>query len=30
MSGLEPLPPWRPLLRSAREREGRSPQARWL
>ena len=24
------LPPWRPLLRSAREREGRSPQARWL
>ena len=30
MSGLEPLSPWRPLLRSAREREGRSPQARWL
>ena len=26
----EPLPPWRPLLRGAREREGRSPQARWL
>jgi len=26
----EPLPPWRPLLRSARKREGRSPQARWL
>lgn len=25
-----PLPPWRPLLRGAREREGRSPQARWL
>jgi pyridoxamine 5'-phosphate oxidase len=25
------LPPWRPLLRGAREREGqRSPQARWL
>ncbi|MEY2644664.1 MAG: hypothetical protein RLZZ611_1313 [Cyanobacteriota bacterium] len=26
----EPLPPWRPLLRGARQREGRSPQARWL
>ncbi|MEB3171998.1 MAG: pyridoxamine 5'-phosphate oxidase family protein, partial [Synechococcaceae cyanobacterium] len=26
----DPLPPWRPLLRGAREREGRSPQARWL
>ena len=26
----EPLPPWRPLLRGAREREGRAPQARWL
>ncbi len=25
-----PLPPWRQLLRGAREREGRSPQARWL
>lgn len=24
------LPAWRPLLRAAREREGRSPQARWL
>jgi pyridoxamine 5'-phosphate oxidase len=24
------LPPWRPLLRAAREREGRAPQARWL
>lgn len=24
------LPPWRQLLRGAREREGRSPQARWL
>jgi pyridoxamine 5'-phosphate oxidase len=24
------LPPWRPLLRAARQREGRSPQARWL
>jgi pyridoxamine 5'-phosphate oxidase len=24
------LPPWRPLLRGAREREGRAPQARWL
>ena len=26
----DPLPPWRPLLRGAREREGRSPAARWL
>jgi len=26
----EVLPPWRPLLRGARQREGRSPQARWL
>lgn len=26
----ESLPPWRPLLRGAREREGRSPSARWL
>jgi pyridoxamine 5'-phosphate oxidase len=25
-----PLPPWRQLLRGAREREGRSPQGRWL
>ncbi|MGB5133630.1 MAG: pyridoxamine 5'-phosphate oxidase family protein [Prochlorococcaceae cyanobacterium] len=24
------LPPWRPLLRAARQREGRSPLARWL
>jgi len=24
------LPPWRPLLRAARQREGRSPQTRWL
>ncbi len=24
------LPPWRPLLRGARQREGRAPQARWL
>ncbi len=24
------LPPWRPLLRAAREREGRSPTVRWL
>jgi pyridoxamine 5'-phosphate oxidase len=24
------LPPWRPLLRAARQREGRGPQARWL
>lgn len=30
MGGSEPLPPWRPLLRGAREREGRSPQSRWL
>lgn len=30
MSRPDPLPPWRPLLRGAREREGRSPQARWL
>jgi pyridoxamine 5'-phosphate oxidase len=30
MAPAEPLPPWRPLLRGAREREGRSPQARWL
>lgn len=26
----ELLPPWRPLLRGARQREGRSPHARWL
>ena len=30
IAGAQPLPPWRPLLKSAREREGRSPQARWL
>ncbi|WP_411870819.1 pyridoxamine 5'-phosphate oxidase family protein [Vulcanococcus limneticus] len=24
------LPPWRPLLKAARQREGRAPQARWL
>lgn len=33
MSPLErptDLPPWRPLLRAARQREGRAPQARWL
>lgn len=30
MSTSQLLPPWRPLLRGAREREGRSPQARWL
>ena len=30
MPSPDPLPPWRPLLRAAREREGRSPQARWL
>ena len=27
MIGPDALPAWRPLLRSAREREGRSPQA---
>ncbi|MEB3255517.1 MAG: pyridoxamine 5'-phosphate oxidase family protein [Synechococcaceae cyanobacterium] len=27
---VDPLPPWRPLLRGARQREGRSPAARWL
>ncbi|UPM50145.1 pyridoxamine 5'-phosphate oxidase family protein [Synechococcus sp. A10-1-5-1] len=27
---IEALPPWRALLRGARQREGRSPQARWL
>jgi hypothetical protein len=26
----DPLPSWRALLRGAREREGRAPQARWL
>jgi len=26
----DPLPAWRALLRGAREREGRAPQARWL
>lgn len=30
MPPADPLPPWRPLLRGAREREGRAPQARWL
>ncbi|MFN5119368.1 MAG: pyridoxamine 5'-phosphate oxidase family protein [Cyanobacteriota bacterium] len=30
MGSPEPLPPWRALLRGAREREGRAPQARWL
>jgi pyridoxamine 5'-phosphate oxidase len=30
MTTPEPLLPWRALLRTAREREGRSPQARWL
>lgn len=30
MACAEPLPPWRPLLRAARQREGRSPLARWL
>lgn len=27
---MNQLPPWRPLLRAARQREGRSPAARWL
>ena len=27
---MSKLPPWRTLLRGAREREGRSPAARWL
>jgi pyridoxamine 5'-phosphate oxidase len=30
MDNPESLPPWRALLRGAREREGRAPQARWL
>ena len=30
MTPADALPPWRPLLRAAREREGRAPQARWL
>ncbi|MCS5690582.1 pyridoxamine 5'-phosphate oxidase family protein [Cyanobium sp. FGCU-6] len=30
MTRPDSLPPWRPLLRGAREREGRSPQSRWL
>ncbi|MFW6730484.1 MAG: pyridoxamine 5'-phosphate oxidase family protein [Synechococcus sp.] len=30
MTAPDPLPPWRPLLRTARDREGRAPQARWL
>lgn len=30
MPTADRMPPWRPLLRSARQREGRSPQARWL
>ena len=25
-----PLPPWRPQIRAAQQREGRSPNARWL
>jgi len=30
-AAADPLPPWRPLLRAARQREGsRSPQGRWL
>ncbi|QEY32075.1 pyridoxamine 5'-phosphate oxidase [Synechococcus sp. RSCCF101] len=29
-SGQPSLPPWRPLLRAARQQEGRSPAARWL
>ena len=27
---MESLPPWRPLLRAAQQREGRSPSCRWL
>ncbi|MCP9809721.1 pyridoxamine 5'-phosphate oxidase family protein [Cyanobium sp. HWJ4-Hawea] len=30
MNGSDSLPQWRPLLRGAREREGRSPMGRWL
>lgn len=30
MTSPDPLPPWRPLWRAARDREGRAPQARWL
>lgn len=30
MQPPEALPPWRPLLRAARARDGRSPAARWL
>ena len=30
ISPPEALPPWRALLRGAREREGRAPHARWL
>jgi pyridoxamine 5'-phosphate oxidase len=30
MVDVEPLPPWRPLLRAARQREGRAPQGLWL
>jgi len=30
MATADPFPPWRALLRGAREREGRAPQARWL
>ena len=28
--GSADLPPWRPLLKAARHREGRSPMSRWL
>jgi pyridoxamine 5'-phosphate oxidase len=30
MPSADCLPPWRPLLRAACQREGRSPSARWL
>lgn len=30
MASNDALPPWRPLLKAARLREGRSPAARWL
>ncbi len=30
MASADPLPPWRPLLRGARQQEGRTPHSRWL
>lgn len=29
-SASSPLPPWRPLLKAAQRKEGRSPMSRWL